>query len=202
VTGVTLVLTSEQERELQEYAGGEPRKAKANTNLVRRGFLTSARETHGPGYYRITPLGRVALDEAQLPDAIKKARARMFEASEWVAKVEKQYLAASAELLRLQLLELSDKHPGLKGARFEVEFDYDHGYYFQTVTGHAIVDEQAPGQEAANEEHGGPDDDVVYLNPASNTVGFIANELGQEVDTDAGEYTVEVTIEKLREVSW
>jgi hypothetical protein len=62
MTGRTLQLTADQERELREYEDGEPRRRerRPSANLIRRGLLTLA-PGHGHGQYRITEFGRAVL---------------------------------------------------------------------------------------------------------------------------------------------
>lgn len=65
MTGPTLTLRDYQAHALVPYEDGEPHRyaGPPDSNLVRRGFLDSARSTHGPGFYRLTPRGRLALSE-------------------------------------------------------------------------------------------------------------------------------------------
>jgi hypothetical protein len=61
VTGVTLELASWQADILRRFADGAAHRTRSPVrNLVRRGFLDVARP--GVGRYRITSLGRLALD--------------------------------------------------------------------------------------------------------------------------------------------
>jgi hypothetical protein len=63
MTGHTLQLTTWQRGELRVYRDGEPHRLadRPSRNLIRRDLLRLAPEA-GPGYYRITPAGKRALD--------------------------------------------------------------------------------------------------------------------------------------------
>lgn len=97
-------------------------------------------------------------------DPLEQARQRETDAWAATAPLIDRAQEASVERIRLELLAIADRHPGLTEFELELEYAYDdEGGYFATVNKRAEVDENAPGEKAALDEHGDPEEELDYL---------------------------------------